>query len=121
MKKIQHINLDFSRSNDLQQPFYCPFSGELLILSDPYVDGVEDYPKTVIAVLTEHGPHFVRDDFVESDFEDFDEMENLYEILKKKVPLDSGILIVELGYYGNHSGDFGAMIFIFEIPKAYIK
>ncbi len=120
MRKIQHVELDFSSSNNFHQPFYCPFTGELLVLSDPNNE-VEDYPKTVIALLSEHGPHFVRDDFDESDFEDFDEMEDLYEILIKKVPLESGILIAELGYYGNHSGDFGAMIFILEITNAFIK
>jgi hypothetical protein len=54
MKKIQQLKLDFSSSNDLQQPFYCPFSGEMLVLSDPYKE-FEDFPKTVIAVLTEKG------------------------------------------------------------------
>lgn len=120
MKKIQHLKLDFSSTNDSQQPFYCPFSGELLILSDPY-NGVEEFPETVIAVLTELGPHFVRDDFDESDFEDFDEMKDLYKNLEKKVASDSGILFVELGYYGSHSGDYGAWIFIFEIQNAFIK
>jgi hypothetical protein len=120
MKKIQHLKLDFSSLNDFQQPFYCPFSGELLILSDPFNE-VEEFPKTVIAVLNEHGSHFVRYDFDESDFEDFDEMEELYGILEKKVSKQSAVLIVELGYYGNHSGDFGAWIFILEIPNAYIK
>ena len=120
MKKIQHLKLDFSRTNDFQQPFYCPFSGELLILSDPS-NGVEDFPKTVIAVLTEYGPHFVRDDFDESDFEDFDEIEDLHISLERKVSSDSGILFVELGYYGSHSGDYGAWIFIFEIQNAFIK
>ena len=120
MKKIQHINLDFSSSNDLQQPFYCPLTGELLVISDPY-NGVESFPKTVIAVLTEHGSHYVREDFDESDFVDSDDLEGMYEIIKKKTPLQSGILIVELGYYGNHPGDFGAWIFILEIPNAFIK
>ena len=120
MKKIQHLSLDFSSSKDFQQPFYCPFSGEMLVLSDPYNE-VEDFPKTVIAVLTEHGPHFVRDDFDESDFEDFEEMKDLYKNLEMKVASDSGILFVELGYYGNQPGDHGAWIFIFEIQNAFIK
>lgn len=120
MKKIQHLSLDFSSSNDFQQPFYCPFSGELLVLSDPY-NAVEEFPKTVIALLNEHGPSFVRDDFDESDFEDFEEMEDLYRNLEKKVSKESGVLIVELGYYGNHSGDFGVFIFILEIPNAFIN
>ena len=120
MKKIQHLSLEFSSSNNFQQPFYCPFSGELLILSDPN-DGVEEFPKTVIAVLTENGTHFVRDGFDESDFEDFDAMEDLYMTLEKKANSDSGILIVELGYNGSHPGDYGSWIFILEIPNAFIK
>jgi hypothetical protein len=120
MKKIQHLELEFSSTNDSQQPFYCPFSGELLILSDPY-NGVDEFPKTVIAVLTENGTHFVREDFDESDFEDFDEMEDLYVTLEKKVHSDSGILIIELGYNGSHPGDYGAWIFILEIPNAFLK
>jgi hypothetical protein len=120
MKKIQHLSLDFSSSKDFQQPFYCPFSGEMLVLSDPYNE-VEDYPKTVIALLNEHGSSFVRDDFDESDFEDFDDMEDLYRILEKKVSNESGVLIVELGYNGYHPGDFGVFIFILEIPNAFIK
>jgi hypothetical protein len=120
MKKIQHLELDFSSSNDSQQPFYCPFSGQLLILPDPNNE-VEEFPKTVIAVFTENGSNFVRDDFDESDFEDFDDMEDLYRILEKKVSKESGVLIVELGYYGNHPGDFGVFIFILEIPNAFIK
>jgi hypothetical protein len=123
MRKIQHLSLDFSSSKDFQQPFYCPFSGEMLVLSDPYIE-FDDFPKTVIAVLTEHGSYFVREDFDESDFEDFedfDEMEDLYSTLEKKVSKESGVLIVELGYYGNHPGDFGALIFILEIPYAFIK
>lgn len=120
MKKIQHLSLDFSSTNDTQQPFYCPFSGELLVLSDPY-NGVEEFPKSVIAVLNEHGPDFVRDDFDVCDFEDFDEMEDLYLNLEKKVASDSGILIVELGYYGTHPYEMGVWIFILEIPKAFIN
>ncbi len=90
--------------------FYCPFTGELLVLSDPY-NGVEDFPKTVIAVLTEHCSQFVRDDFDESDFGDFEGMEDLCKILEKKVQMDSWALIVELGYYGNHSGDYSLDIY----------
>jgi hypothetical protein len=120
MKKIQHLSLDFSSTNNFQQPFYCPFSGELLVLSDPYKE-FDDFPKTVIAVLNEQGSYFVREDFDESDFEDFDDMEDLYRILEEKVSKESGVLIVELGYYGNHSGDYGAFIFILEIPNAFIK
>jgi hypothetical protein len=34
--------------------------------------------------------------------------------------VDSGILFVQLGYYGSQSDDDGAWIFIFEISNAFI-
>jgi hypothetical protein len=120
MKKIQHLELDFSSSNDSQQPFYCPFSGQLLILPDPNNE-VEEFPKTVIAVFTENGSNFVRDDFDESGIEDFDDMEDLYKILEKKVSSNSGILIVEMGYRDSEPFLYGVWIFILEIPNAFIE
>ena len=116
MKKIQHLKFDFSTSGDFQQPIYCPFSGELLVIPDPF-NGVEEFPKTVIAVFNELGFQYVREDFKECELEDFDEIEELLPLFEKKLSKNSGLLIFELGYYGNHPGDFGAITIFLEVPN----
>ena len=116
MKKIQHLKFDFSSSSDFQQPIYCPFSGELLVISDPF-NGVEEFPKTVIAVFNELGFQYVREDFKECELEDFDEIEELLPLFEKKLSKNSGLLIFELGYYGSHSGDYFAITIVLEVPN----
>jgi len=118
MKKIQHLKFDFTSSNDFQQPIYCPFTGELLVLSDPF-NGLEEYPKTVISVFNEEGFQYIREDFDESELGNFEEIEQLLPIFDKKLSKNSGILIFELGYYGNNPGDYGVIIITLEIPNAF--
>jgi hypothetical protein len=116
MKKIQHLKFDFSGSDDFQQPLYCPFSGELLVISDPF-NGLEEFPKTVISVFNEEGFQYVREDFNESELEDFGEIEELLPLFEKKLSKNSGVLIFELGYYGSHPGDYGATTILLEVPN----
>jgi hypothetical protein len=116
MKKIQNLKFDFFTSGDFQQPIYCPFSGELLVIPDPF-NGVEEFPKTVIAVFNELGFQYVREDFKECELEDFDEIEELLPLFEKKLSKNSGLLIFELGYYGSHSGDYGAITIFLEVPN----
>jgi hypothetical protein len=116
MKKIQHLKFDFSDSGDFQQPLYCPFSGEFLVISDP-LNGLEEFPKTVISVFNGEGFEYVREDFNESELENFDEIEELLPVFEKKLSKNSGVLIFELGYYGSHTGDYGAKTIFLEVPN----
>ncbi|MCS5488903.1 hypothetical protein [Algoriphagus limi] len=121
MKKLEYLKLDFSTASDSQQPFYCPFTGGLLLPSDPFEE-VKDFPPSVIAILDADSESFIsmRPGISEADFEDFADFDELATILEAKISKDSGILIVEVGYYGNNPHDFGGWVILLEIPNAFI-
>lgn len=123
MKKLEHIKLDFNRNNEKQQALYCPFSGGLLVPADPYEE-IEQYPENVIAVFVLDyldTPHYLRKDFKESDFSELEDLEEIKSILRKKSLMDSGILIIEAGFYGNSPHDYGGWVIILEAPNCFLN
>lgn len=122
MKKLEHVKLDFSTEDGKQQPLYCPFTGGLLVPSDPNLE-LQSYPETVIAAFDADSMayFYIRDGFEESDFEDFEDLNDLKNILEQKISVNSGILILELSYYGNNPSDFGGSVFFLEIPNCFVN
>jgi hypothetical protein len=122
MKKLEHIKLDFSSSNEKQQPLYCPFTGGLLVPSDP-IEEILDYPQSVIAAFAADSLDFsfLREGLNESDFEDFEDFDELASILEKKISKDSGIMIIEVGYYGKLPFDYGGWVIFLEIPNCFLS
>lgn len=133
MKKIEHLKLDFSSRMDFQQPIYCPFTGKLLLPADPFLE-FEDYPESVLAVANDFGVHFLSENYINTELQDYESFDDFlvddesedYDILDEfasklagLLPVESGILKLEICYYGSIPDDFGRWVFFLEAPSIY--
>jgi hypothetical protein len=119
MKKIETLKLNFTSTQEFQQPLYCPLTGGLLVASDPFEE-MDTYPPSVFAVFVVDyldTPHYLKKNLDESEFSDLEDLEELKSVLAKKVSQDSGFLIIQVMYYGQMSGDAGGWIFFLDLPN----
>jgi hypothetical protein len=122
MKKIEVLKLDLSARQKSQQAIFCPFTGGLLVSADPFME-IEEYPESVLAVYLAdffEEPHYLRKDLKNSNFQDFEDLDDLELSLAKLDFKSSGCLILAIMNYGTFPGDAGGFIFVLEIPNPII-
>ena len=125
MNTIQSISIDFNCKSNIQQAFYCPFTGIKIVSEDPFKEMDEnEYPNSVFAVwisgdsLEFDLPVYTNSDFtIDTEiFHGIDSFEDFLTILEKS-NLEGDFLVVNLKYYGSLSGDFGNFCVLLKIPQ----
>jgi isopentenyl phosphate kinase len=117
MQQIQILNIYFDNQSEIYNPIYCPFTGKIIISSDPYEE-IESFPSSVFAVYIidyyDCEPQFLGSTVPDDFFSEVLSFDDIIEKLKKLG--NKAFLILNVMHYGVLTGDAGGFTFILEVP-----